>query len=269
MRKNRTPGGGWGYQVGIEDDADTTSLAIMAFRQIGERVPADAVDLVRSCFCADGGVATYQSGQSRASGWQRSTADVTPLALWALEGAVGQKQLDRGSCYLWMNQQQDGLWSSYWWLTRLYPTWAAIQWLRRRGPIPRRSAVVSTLAQYRAIGPFELALRSLILCELRVTPQPVSLLNAQLADGSWPGDAHMRLTDPDVLHPWRELHAGPLFPDSQRVFTTATAVAALARGRRASVLGPPSPGRNHQSEPEASAREELAMVHQLPLADAF
>ena len=82
---------------------------------------------------------------------------------------------------------------------------------------------------------FERALQVLCLCRLRrvepVPPLADMLAAAQLVDGSWPSDPILRLTHRHIDRPWTAgvgTDLGPLYADERRVFTTATAVAALA-----------------------------------------
>ncbi|MFD0351466.1 hypothetical protein ACFQ0M_46255 [Kitasatospora aburaviensis] len=98
------------------------------------------------------------------------------------------------------------------------------------------------MRRYVPDGAFESAL--LLRCRLALgiaAPHGVvgELMERQDRDGSWPASAHLRLTTPAVHRPWTVADAGPVHLDHQRVFTTATVLAALA----ATLRGVPGPDR--------------------------
>ncbi|MCG6499593.1 hypothetical protein, partial [Kitasatospora sp. A2-31] len=124
-------------------------------------------------------------------------------------------------------------------LTPLYPTALSLDFLTgparahlaggtlARALAPTREAV----RRYVPDGAFESAL--LLRCRLTlgiVPPRDAlgELMDRQERDGSWPASAHLRLTTPAVHRPWAVADAGPVHLDHHRVFTTATALAALA-----------------------------------------
>ncbi|WP_395292369.1 hypothetical protein ACF9IK_01215 [Kitasatospora hibisci] len=234
LRSARTPGGGWGYNGTCEDDADSTALAVRALRSRGLPVPSGALALLRRCRHPGGGVATYPPGSLPGLAWNAPTADVTGVAVEAL-GSGGSG----ATAWLLGQRGDDGLWCPYWWLTPLYPTALSLDFLT--GPA-RSHLAGGTLARvlaptrgavrrYVPDGAFESAL--LLRCRLALgaaAPHDVlgDLMERQDGDGSWPASAHLRLTAPAVHRPWTVADAGPVHLDHQRVFTTATALAALA-----------------------------------------
>jgi prenyltransferase/squalene oxidase-like repeat protein len=236
LASHRGKKGGWAYSAAAEDDADSTSLALLAFRRFGNREPADAQAFLRSCFRADGGVSTYPAGSDEASqsGYFRSAVEITPLALAALENEIGNEDRKRAVRFLQERQSEDGIWPAYWWVSPLYSTWIALSWLRNGQEIPKESRLLDSLYNYSPVGTFEAALLLLCLCQFgpKARHRRYSiidrLLEKQNGDGSWEGDAMMRLPHHSTLEPRQQIDAGPSFRDPNGVFTTATAIAALA-----------------------------------------
>jgi hypothetical protein len=236
LAAHRGKKGGWAYSAAAEDDADSTSLALLALRRFGNAAPAEARAFLRSCFRADGGVSTYPagSGEDSQSGYFRSAVEITPLALAALEDEIEIEDRKRAIRFLCERQSEDGIWPAYWWVSPLYSTWVALSWLRNGYEIPKESRLLDSLYHYSPVGTFEAALQLLCLCQLgpRTRHRHHSiidrLLEEQNGDGSWKGDAMMRLPHHSTLEPQQQIDAGPSFCDPNGVFTTATAIAALA-----------------------------------------
>ena len=219
--------GGWGYHGGTPIDADSTSLAILALRAHGIKVPEGAAVFVAACQTAEGGVATYPAGSEPGGSWTRAVCDVTAVALMAaLRGTPGE---GAAAAYLARSRGDDGCWPAFWWHSSLYPTHLAL----REGSIEPDCRLTTTLNDYAAIGAFETAL--LLDCchslglKVRVKRLIRDLLDQQTDDGAWPPSALLRLTHPGVEAPAAAIDAGPSYLDRQAIFTTATVVAALAR----------------------------------------
>ncbi len=229
---NRTVGGGWGYRTAIEDDADSTALALIALRRQGCPLPEDALRFLGRCCLADGSVATFPPGHPEGGAWTKGTVDVTPIALEAMEPCLSGTAVDKARRFLCRRQQPDGTWPSYWWTTPLYATWTAASWLRPHGGIPRAQALAATLRGYCPRDVFENALLVLSAALLdggaRLAPSVRDFASSQNSDGSWSGAPKLRLTNPKVDAPWTGIDVGPCFADLDGIFTTATVIAALA-----------------------------------------
>jgi hypothetical protein len=232
----RSAGGGWGYNDMAGEDADSTAWAILALRRHGRPVPVDALRTIERCCAPDGMVATYHAGSSLGAGWTSPAPDVSAVALQAL-GTPPHLVL-AGLLARWI--QPDGLLPAYWWASPLHTLAAVLDWTSGAGlPVDVQTAAGKRLGQWTAESDFESSLLLRCLCHLRMDGARQTardLLAHQWLDGSWSGSAVLRLTRPDVLTPWETIDAGPLFADQERIFTTATAVSALAlheRGRRA------------------------------------
>jgi hypothetical protein len=213
--------GGLGYNAGTGCDADSTSLCVLALRAHGYPVQWSLPDFLDTCRAPDGGMGTYPQGSMPGGAWCAGSCEVSAAAWLALEGdaALGD--------YLARYRRPDGLWPAYWWHTPLYPTWLTLRALPCAADDPVRAA----LPGFEPIGAFETAL--LLLCctrtglRARGAELAARLAAQQLADGSWPSSALLRLADTRVAAPMAAIDAGPSFIDHARIFTSATAVGAL------------------------------------------
>ena len=227
LRISEFAGGGWGYGPNTGPDADSTALAMLF---LGEAAGEQRLLRYQR---ADGGFATYHHAASFGS-WVESHADVTATVLLALSQMPLTTHADIAQAVAYLREQQgpDGLWNSFWWTSPLYPTEAALTYFDVAGEPFERRALETTLEQAAPASPFERAL--LVLCLLRLadddqkaTRHTETLVHEQLRDGSWQSGPILRLTSRAIREPWRIADAGPLYRDVRRVFTTATAVAAL------------------------------------------
>lgn len=215
-----------------------------------------------------GGVATYAAarpvreytGLSRLvpfGGWCRPHNEVTAVAgrAWRIFGS-GEARARAARAWEWVRARQhaDGSWSSYWWTASHVATEqaAALSVLMRDTAAADR-ATGWVLRQQRPDGgwgdpadrtssPFLTALSVSVLAEFgagsRVPLERAveALTRLQAGDGGWPASATLQIPLPPDRHPsheggWRPIRFGPglVARDEQRLFTTATCVAALSR----------------------------------------
>ena len=238
--------GGWAYSSDVASDADSTSWALRALDlHPGVDVRRAAI-FMRRCQLDDGGIATYPDGYELGGAWARPSVDVTAAALLAPpHGGIRRKAALR---WLASEGRVAGLWPSYWWVSPLYATALVLQATRGVWWHPPM-AVTDALEAYRPLDPFETAL--LLICALRIGDRDRaealgrSLMDAQLANGSWAASAHLRLTRPTVARPWATLDPGKTYVDEAGVFTTATVTGALVelsdRDGKAAASFPPRP----------------------------
>jgi hypothetical protein len=246
--------GGWGYNVMIPADADTTTWVL---RLAGSLELADSVHLrdarafVAGQIDAGGGVATYPAAAAPAlaeftrlpgpyDGWCASHACVTAAAASLHLGPAPLEFLRRA-------QDGDGSWSGYWWHDDEYATALAVQALSAAGD---RASVARAVrwadsrigadgaAQSLAHGgpsPFATALALAALTaggapRRGARARAVSwLLSEQRSDGSWEPSAQLRIPAPDQRDPAAAPHTTSNYVDDLGVFTTATVLAALAQ----------------------------------------
>jgi len=125
-------------------------------------------------------------------------------------------------------QRSDGFWPGYWWATPWYTTAFVLEvWLKADSP--PLSYPFGRLPE--ADSAFDIASRLFVAgCLQRqadMSEAAARLLTLQHADGAWPGDAGLRVPPSHPhLHPWQPISKSH---DARRIFTTATAVRALAK----------------------------------------
>jgi hypothetical protein len=220
--------GGWGYNPSVDDDADSTSWAIMALRCHRREVPEEALRLIRSCRTPDGWFATYPMGGRNARGWHHAAPDVTAAAMRAL----GETWTPAAESRFRSLQRDDGSIPAYWWASRFYTAALLAEGYPRNCLSALFGGAVDLWHHALAANAFELA--QLLSIHARVgNPRQASSIASEIcarqrSDGSWPSSAILRLPTCELRTPWEAIDGGRLFSDLNRVFTTATTVAALS-----------------------------------------
>jgi len=240
--------GGWGYSEQTGSDADSTALAILFLLAEGKTVPAACYSFLQALQGPDGGFSTYpRSGI--AGSWGMSHGDVTPTVIRALLARYGRRAetTERGLDYVVKTQTSSGVWKSFWWTSFLYSTEASLALMNDIGlkmdPGQTRVTLLASVCE----GAFEKAL--LLSSLLHLGPRQLDLetwrlidelLNDQERDGSWRSCSILRVTRRDCFEPWRPGDSDTLFADTNRLFTTSTAIEALSRV--CVLLDPPKSG---------------------------
>jgi hypothetical protein len=261
--------GGWGWNVLVAPDADTTSWVLMLAEAIGEGhgEPASrARKLLDQHRAPGGGLGTYRPlafpdlPPEAVRGWTVAH-DCVSAAAAALAGAIGAG----ARRHLRASQRSDGSWRPYWWSDAAYATALAAEALASRGSpsdATRVGAAVAWAAQrvgpdgavtaqaLEGPAPFATAwvIRALGLGAGEGAPgvalegdakrardalerATAWLVRNQRADGSWRSSADMWVPPRDALPD--ELPKGAiLYFDERRIFTTAVALSALLRAKR-------------------------------------
>ena len=239
---------GLGYNRRTPQDADSTVWGCRLAAAIGrssDEWTARALRYLHTCGREDGGIATFAdaddlshlgSAADGVEGWTTSHECVTAAAA-CLPEVVNFTDV----CgFLARKQQPEGFWRPYWWADADYATAHAIESLSRlnadRRAIDRGVAWLSRSPSNHS--PFVLALRVLGISKAgsySFKPALRELLDLQLANGSWPASARLRIPPPNLKNPaiiwnWHEQHdgIGGVVLDRQGVFTTATALRALS-----------------------------------------
>lgn len=228
--------GGWSYNSVVEEDSDSTSLAVLAISAMNQAVSKKSFERLALYLTSDGGVSTYLEGAEQSKAWATSHCDVTPLALLALKDKLSPHTQQQALDFLLRQQRADGLWPSYWWVSPLYATYVTLTlFATHHFNIPRKNILFHTINRFNPSGAFETALHLNCITLLEVKESPkytkdlLNLLNVQSPDGSWPSSPILRLTYPIVKRPWMKIDAGTIYRDLRNVFTTATVIGALAR----------------------------------------
>lgn len=217
---------GWGFNKRTGQDADSTAWAIRAIDAVGGSVDMVDRDFLASHWDVSGGVRTYLNGPG---GWGRAHPEVTAVAVLAL-GPTHPDEVRSGLDYSRAIRLPDGSWPAYWWNTSHYATLLQVEMRSVLGCLSGdERPVISGKPEQRVNNAFDLAC-VVATSALSHLPAPITadlareLVALQLPDGSWPSSPCLRLTDPSDAA-WRR---GRSYPDQARIYTTATAVRALA-----------------------------------------
>jgi len=225
LEQSRTQHAGWGYNSRWEDDADSTSWAVIALRRHGRATPKSILDWIGSCRHDDGGFAAYPQDSPAGALCRSAAADVTAVALQALRAG-------NAACQdFLLNSLQNELQGVACRLPSLLLISATIlDWERgiaARNLIDQVGELVGS-ERGNEMTAFEQGLR--LRCLLRLRSQKAwtaaaELRRLQLADGSWPGSAPLRAAVSAVRDQATQAHC-----DQNRIITTATVISALVMG---------------------------------------
>ncbi len=238
---------GFGYNRKTPPDADSCVWGCRLAEAIGHAshpCALESFDLLKNCARPDGGIATFTAamleplhvGTDEAiAGWTASHTCVTATAAWFPDLMENHKV----EAFLARTQCPDGFWKAYWWGEPEYATAHAVESLTRAGMGSElvERAVTWLSESPRPRSPFALALRVLGISSAgsrNFLPALQQLLALQLADGSWPASTRLRIPPPQlpnasIIWNWDEQHngIGSILPDTNRIFTTASALRAL------------------------------------------
>lgn len=246
-RRSERGGHGWGYNVHVPQDADSTAWALRLAQDVGCASDPVAVD-ARASFApfvhADGMLGTYGPTDEIARfigadpnqdfrGWTAAHPCVTAAAA-GVRGVVDPQVLMSA-------QRPDGRWRSYWWASDTFATALTVEALAsvpEAAPARLRAAEWAThMLTSPGLTAFEVA--NLVIVRSIAGEMDGKALQglsfAMLPDGSWPSGALLRVphpqdTDPDAVIDWLPggRIEGAIVEDLRRIFTTATVVHALA-----------------------------------------
>jgi sporulenol synthase len=232
LQNVRHPRGGWGYNRRCEPDADSTAQVLLLFRQADHEISSPDYAALARFQLSDGAFATYTTSTPD-HGWGRGHTDVTAVALRALSDLLPADHTVIRRAYASLSQDlsRPDPWASYWWPSRLY---LAREVLVLQQAQPRAFPHLPPIPEIgRNANPFEqaLALQVALLqgaaCSL-VSEMVRRLVSLQQNDGGWKSAPILRVTDPRSKSLDDELcRNSPVARDHRRLFTTATALAAL------------------------------------------
>lgn len=246
-RRDVRGGHGWGYNVHVPQDADSTSWALRLAQHVGSDSDALAVEArasLESFVHENGMLGTYGPTDEIARfinadpsqdfrGWTAAHPCVTAAAA-TVRGVVDPQ-------VLMATQRPDGRWRSYWWASDTFATALTVEAL---ASVPEAEAArdrAGEWARHMLTSPgltaFEVANLVIVSSVAGAVDDKVlhGLCFTMLADGSWPSGALLRVphpqdTDPDAVIDWLPggRVEGAIVEDLRRIFTTATVVHALS-----------------------------------------
>jgi hypothetical protein len=224
------PDFGWGYNDAAGTDADSTAYSILFLDSLGKDIDNRCFTCILNHQQQDGGFSTFVN-LDKMDSWGCSHPDVTALALLALlvKFDHNNEMIRRGKKYVLMNRNIDGTWSSFWWETSLYGTWANMRFLHTIGERLDTDFLAKDIQRINQLNCFELSLlgESLVLSE-HPSVKPLlkqtvaNLVSFQASDGHWKGEPILRSTCNWSHRPWMEEDSGNLYADQNRLFISAT-----------------------------------------------
>lgn len=225
---------GWGYNLNVACDADSTSWAL---RSIAGHVadPAAQSGLLARYRTETGGMRTFTSRYTRVYGsWASEHDEVTAmagLALLALGDRTGADKLRLRSL---ARYRKNGSWHSFRWRSHSYAMAQNLMFLNRPGGVPKPVVAMETRRLLQTVrqtefesgedSSFDVAQCLIAAVQLdaseHIRPLCRALLASQLDDGSWPAAT-------GLLVPGRWDDSVSVFSCDRRVFITAMVVLAL------------------------------------------
>jgi hypothetical protein len=232
---HRGVGGGWSYNRAVEEDADSTSLALLFLAALGTPGPDAAYAALRRYQRHDGGFSTFLPDGLTGS-WGISHPEITPIAVLALRTApsgIQAADAARALVAIRRARRPDGLWEAFWWASPLPACEANLASLAALGqpedlPEPLRRLAPEDALQAALL----LSLSAARETHARLAGLTRTLLGTQNADGAWRAAPSLRIPPRGCARPWEAPDTGPLYADPERLFTTATALAALGSAYR-------------------------------------
>ncbi|MGP0095907.1 MAG: hypothetical protein ACLPHI_02630 [Terriglobales bacterium] len=232
LSASRQPGG-WSYNQRCDPDSDTTAQVILYLSRAGEPVTVGDYAALAKFQLADGHFATYKNCGAR-PGWSRGHADVTTVGMQAMSQILDPRHdiLRRAERSLREHINGRHAAESYWWVSRNYLAREFLMLARSYRGAPQlffgsSDAVGDGSCFDRGLA---LELAALIGDDKTVLVAALEeLLRLQLADGSWPVQPILRVTDPRACSFDDPLfHQSALAADDRRTFTTATILGAIS-----------------------------------------
>lgn len=251
LRKRRQAGEGWGYHRLTQPDADSTAWVLIMADRLGckdDPVVQANREFLRAHLDETGAAATYSSRILDRMGqplphteahqqWHGYHGEVTASA--ALAG------LPEAATNLLATQQPCGSWEAFWIASHAYSTGLACEALSTSAAPEARKAVLAAsrwaLDQLsdRPGSAFDLAwLIRAALCDDQVSRHPAlsqavrSLAQRQRDDGGWNGDCGLIVP---IMDDGQSEIQTIKAPDIHGSFTTATALLALEKARKAGI----------------------------------
>ena len=219
--------GGWGFNLTVPNDADSTAWAILALRRQNRPIPESARHFLSLCREAKGSFTTYPRSRSTPNLWMAAAPDVSAAAMAALE----EQWNPTVESFLSQWWTPDCTLPAYWWTSPFYTLSLLLEAFPEFAASPAGQSTIVTLDKATPASSFDAALLlvSLVLLNRpRAAAVASELRHLQRVDGSWPSSAVLRLPTPEMERPWDAIDSRRLFRDQNAVFTTATAVAALS-----------------------------------------
>lgn len=227
LQSHQAESGGWGFNGGVEQDADSTAWAVLALRSRGDKPSRETLSFLQGHACSDGGFRTFL----KSNAWGDHHVDVSPTVARALWDDLTQGQRTRVARSLY-EKCFNGQWQSYWWRSCHYATAivAEANDTLRLGLKPNLDVRENTVHALNSNLDVACALITAVMihADARVIALLAgNLFAVQTQEGGWHGSDDLRVTDPECHEPWRD-PIGRLYEDDSGILTTAFCMRALA-----------------------------------------
>jgi len=248
------PGKGWGYNIDSPTDAESTALALLAFKNMNLPLPGGSGAALLNYRLPRGGyLRSMESDLDEENGY--GAIDITALVILAqIENGLLENGLIRESVASMISQQRyDGGWNSFWWRDDIVATYRAVQALTAFTQFANKKidkqlpsdmvqsvaksvihARASTSAQAIPDEPFVLGVwlgswastggSALYPSVHRIVSHLRSL---QQQDGRWLSVPVRRIALTKLLRPWARSDSGRLYMDQECLITTAMTIEGL------------------------------------------
>lgn len=246
----------WGYNRFTPADADSTAWSLLLYEKLGIGKLSGingSYKFLKKHVYGNGGVTTYSgSGPIRKytmlskkisfRGWCSEHTCVTAAAANLNNLNYSESIIN----YLKSVQNDDGSWSSYWWVSKEYATCLAIEALLKIPGNENNETLYKASAWLKkneagsafcnSLKLFAMQKINFLFCDFspEIKYLTYQLAAAQNNNGSWDSSAELRIpppfvTNPDEYNSWRRegKGGGSIILDQNRVFTTITVLRAL------------------------------------------
>lgn len=221
--------GVWGYNRYVQPDADSTAWAALLFSRLGLGAGLADLRFFQQLRRPGGGFATFETDDA----WGLPHDCVTAAVL-QVPGCATPAGAAETAGWLRRARPPGDAWSGYWWATPFYPTMVCLEALAGLGSLDPEERLLLCeapgLRLARSVLDLAAALRIAGTVGLgRQTRFRIanSLLKLQDPDGGFPPSRALRVTRHTICAPQPGATHGRLYSDTERVFGTAIAWAAL------------------------------------------
>lgn len=137
----RHPCGGWGYNMKVQPDADSTCVVARFFHESGYEIPKGVVGFLKLHGMPSSGYKTYLRDDPN-DRWGTAVPEITAAVssiLFDMDVLSTQDLMITWSKCLEWRQRKQGDWSGFWWTENGYPTLSVCELLSRCGVKTLRS----------------------------------------------------------------------------------------------------------------------------------
>lgn len=221
--------GGWGFSDATHVDADSTAFVVLFLENWHDLDSARLARLLRTFQTETGGVSCFHGIDTIPEAWKKSHPDVSAVAGLAFDRLGDQTSAEAAKAYCLKFIEDEGPAASHFWKSAVY-TPAMTACLLSQTADFRYSSLEKIPHSY--VSALETAFSLLLAVHSGAPFSEVvdRVMNAQLADGSWPASCQM--SSPTSDRPWAQPYSvgsyTQRFADHKRLFSTALSLLGLS-----------------------------------------